>query len=1092
MKDESSITAKKNERVRRTMDVVRDVATRRMNGEALSDAEIMNAHPELLPELKQQLRTLGRVEAGRHDAKTEPTVTTEPHDAHHASAVPSLSIPGYEILAELHRGGQGVVYRAIQASTKREVAIKVMKEGPFAGHTDRARFDREVQILGGLDHPNIVTIHDSGSSAGSSYFVMNYVSGPSLDEYVQQTKPSVEETLRLFVVICRAMNAGHIRGIIHRDLKPNNIRIDPEEQPHILDFGLARDTSEHSAPLMTVTGQFVGSMPWASPEQAEGIPGKIDIRTDVYSLGVILYYLLTDKFPYEVTGNMRDVLDNILYAEPSRPGTICREIDNEVETIILKCLAKEPERRYQSAGALADDIERYLTHQPILARAPSTVYQLKKLIVRHKLPATLVMMLFVLIVGFAIGMSILYSRATFAEQQARNEAGTANAISDFLIQDMLGSSPHRVTQGRLPSVEELLENASARVESSLDKPLIKAAVLSAIGNAYLSFGRNQIAEKHLRGAVEIYEHEYGERHPKTILARIALMHSLFRQNKRTEGMQLAEETLVLANDGLGENHKMTLQAADEIAFAWALGGKIDEAKALYDRTFQRRCRVMSEDDPATLSSIDQWSTVLRAADRTEEAERYARMCLERLQRKFGRENSWTVDAMVRLGELLSDRGRLTEAEEILVEVCETCRNAFGPDDMKTLNAGISLALLFRQQERIDDATVLLRRIETDSRRALGDDHPTRLKAMQYLGSVLWRKQHYAEALTVESELLALRKKLYGDQDARTAVSMTSVSSTLHQLGRYEEAESLLRRALDIQRRSKGDVSWYLRWLAKTLVAQGKMDEARPFAEELLAFRKKMVDHPEADADQLGMYARELLTIRPADMRNPGLGLEVARKALERSSGPNHSVRRLLALAYNDTGNSAKAIEIMKEVLDACPLEHSRAREIFQRDTVRFLEESSQPEAAEEVYRNTLVRRREQYDQNHPDIAQALEDLGAILVRHDKLDDAEPMLRECLTIRESALSPDHWLIGWTNTLLGTLLTRQARFQESEQLLLKGHDQMRDNHNAPIEKRQAALARLVELYEVSDQEDKATKHRKRLQDRTTPQTPPPTPP
>ena len=306
------------------------------------------------------------------------------------------SFPGYELIGEIHRGAQGVVYRAIQESTQQQVALKVMHEGPFAGPHDRARFEREVQILGQLKHPNIVAIHDSGQAAGHFYFVMDFIPGESLDLHMAGDRMSVDDTLQLFGKICDAVNAAHLKGVIHRDLKPGNIRIDPDGEPHVLDFGLAKLAPDglgarlrvqpggSSKQAMTLTGQFIGSLPWASPEQASGRPDQIDTRTDVYALGVILYQMLTGSFPYEVVGNMRDVLDNILQAEPSRPSTLRRQINNEVETIILKCLQKERERRYQSAGELSRDVGYYLNGDPIEAKRDSGWYVLRKNLRRHK------------------------------------------------------------------------------------------------------------------------------------------------------------------------------------------------------------------------------------------------------------------------------------------------------------------------------------------------------------------------------------------------------------------------------------------------------------------------------------------------------------------------------------------------------------------------------------------------------------------------------------------------------------------------------------------------------------------------------------
>ena len=350
------------------------------------------------------------------------------------TAPPPESFAGYQILKELHRGGQGVVYQALQKSTKRKVAIKVMKEGPFASSGDRARFEREVQVLGQLNHPNIVAIHDSGVTADTGvgryhYFVMDYISGQPLDVYMASGERSIADTLKLFGKVCEAVNAAHLRGIIHRDLKPGNIRVDANGEPHILDFGLAKVASgAGEVSLMTMTGQFVGSLPWASPEQAEGVPTKIDIRTDVYSLGVILYQMLTGKFPYEVIGNMRDVLDRIMKAEPAKPSTLRRQINDEIETIVLKCLSKERERRYQTAGELARDIGHYLEGEPVEAKRDSALYVLRKQMRRYKLPVAVAAAFVLLLAGFGIAMSVTAARN--AELAARERAAKSDALAE--------------------------------------------------------------------------------------------------------------------------------------------------------------------------------------------------------------------------------------------------------------------------------------------------------------------------------------------------------------------------------------------------------------------------------------------------------------------------------------------------------------------------------------------------------------------------------------------------------------------------------------------------------------------------------------
>jgi predicted Ser/Thr protein kinase len=343
------------------------------------------------------------------------------------SLPPDGTFPGYELIREIHRGGQGVVYQAIQTSTRQKVAVKVLHGGPFSGSSGRSRFEREVQVLGQLNHPNIVGIHDSGVTAdGSCFYVMDYIAGRTLDEVIASGKLSIEETLKLFAKICDAVNAAHLKGIIHRDLKPANIRIDGSGEPIVVDFGLAKivlpdmaaDEGSGQQRMMSMTGQFIGSLPWASPEQAEGIPGNIDVRTDVYSLGVVMYQMLTGQFPYAVVGKMRDVLDNILRAEPARPSTVRRQVNDEVETIVLKCLSKERERRYQSAGELGRDIHRYLKGEPIEAKRDSGLYMMSKALRRYRAAALVACGVLVLSTGFSIAMAGLYRRASAARVEA--------------------------------------------------------------------------------------------------------------------------------------------------------------------------------------------------------------------------------------------------------------------------------------------------------------------------------------------------------------------------------------------------------------------------------------------------------------------------------------------------------------------------------------------------------------------------------------------------------------------------------------------------------------------------------------------------
>ncbi|MFM9995163.1 MAG: WD40 repeat domain-containing serine/threonine protein kinase [Phycisphaerales bacterium] len=415
--------ARRAARIRR---VVEEAMTRRAAGETLDDRALIASHADLAPELERELgvlRLLERARAPRAGSAGAPLALDGPIEP-----LGDEAFDGYRVAGEVHRGGQGVVYDALQKSTGRRVAIKVMREGLFAGDRDADRFQQEVRILGQLKHPGIVGILASGVRGGHFYYVMEFVEGEPIDRFAAGARLPTRDALVLFAKVCDAVSAAHVRGIIHRDLKPGNILVDARGEPHVLDFGLARIVSDWSASVrMTVTGQFVGSLPWASPEQAAGDQSRVDVRSDVYSLGVVLYQLLTGRFPYRIEGPPRDVLNDIQSAPPARPRSIVKDLDESVEAITLKCLAKERERRYQSASELADDIRRHLEGRPITARPPSVSYQLRTFARRNKaLVAGSAAVLLTLSLGL-LGTTLGLIQASAAREGLRRERDAARA-----------------------------------------------------------------------------------------------------------------------------------------------------------------------------------------------------------------------------------------------------------------------------------------------------------------------------------------------------------------------------------------------------------------------------------------------------------------------------------------------------------------------------------------------------------------------------------------------------------------------------------------------------------------------------------------
>jgi serine/threonine protein kinase len=723
---------------------------------------------------------------------------------------PGTQVGPYKLLRPIGEGGMGVVYLADQERpVRRRVAVKVIKPGLDTAQVI-ARFEAERQALALMDHPNIARVLDAGATdAGRPYFAMELVPGVPITEFCDKNRLAPEARLRLFLDVCHAIQHAHHKGVIHRDIKPTNVLVairDGVPVVKVIDFGVAKATGQQMTErtLFTAHGQMIGTPAYMSPEQAEMSGLDIDTRSDVYALGVLLYELLTGTTPLEDArlreADYAELRRLIREEEPPRPSTrlsslgasatvladnrgldvkrLTQVLAGDLDWMAMKALEKDRNRRYGTPAGFAEDIERYLRREAVLARPPSKAYQMRKFVQRHRAAVlTGLAVAAALVVGAALAawQAVAATRArrealaaaaaeTEAKELAQAREAEARAALEFLEKRVFAAARPEGLPGGLGrdvTLRQAVEAALPFVETSFtDQPLTEARLRMTLGQSFWYLGEARLAAEQCQAAHALYSRHLGPDHPDTLRGLCGLARGYADLGRYADALRLREEALELQKARLGPDHPDTLRTMNDVACSYADLGRRADALRLREETLALMKVRLGADHPDTLASMYNLATS------------YALL------------------------------GRQAEALRLREEVLAQRKAKLGPDHPDTLRSMNGVACSYAALRRHGGAVALYEGTLALQKAKLGPDHPDTFQTMYNLAISYAALGRQGEALKLREEALALHEARLGPDHPRTLMSMWVVAHSLVELGRGAEAVPVIDECV---RRATGQV-----------------------------------------------------------------------------------------------------------------------------------------------------------------------------------------------------------------------------------------------------------------------------------------------
>lgn len=823
------------------------------------------------------------------------------------------SIGAYRLLRKLGQGGMGQVWLAEQRfPVRRQVAVKLLNPGSYSP-ASMQRFQAERQSLAMMEHPAIAKVFDAGSVPdGRPYLVMEYVDGVPITDYCDRHKMDVRQRLELFRQVCEGVQHAHQKSVVHRDLKPSNIlvtEVDGKPLPRIIDFGIAKSISigqPHEQTLFTQVGALIGTPGFMSPEQLDSAVSDVDTRTDVYSLGVLLYLLLTGSMPFSGKDWRMMPLDQILRElreeEPPSPSTrvassdeptvetaelrstnpeqLASALRGDLDLITMKAMEKNRDRRYATPSDLAADVLRYLESRPILARPASPGYRLRKYVARNRILATAGALVAILAVTF-IGM------LAYQLHRTTRERDRANRITEFMTKMFEVANPTEA-RGNTVTVREILDKASQSIESDLKSdPQLQAQMMSVMGSVYHNLGLYEKAEPLLTHALEIERRELGPEDFETASTTSRLAASLADAGKLAQAEALLRPLVEIQKRKLGPTHRKTLICMNLLASTLHGQAKYADAEKMYREILDVQRRTYGPDDPITLTLMSNLAALLAdAGSHSPEIEQLDREVLEARRRTLGLDHPDTLVSMGNLAIAIDNQGnRAPEAEKLLTDSIAGQRRILGPEHPDTLGSMMVLASVYELEYRFADEEKLARETMEIQRRVDGPDHSDTLGSMTNLASALRFQKRYSEAEQLCRQALAGEARGMSPEHSTTIATKATLADILELERKLPEAEKLDLEVIETERHVFGPdnpatiQSDYV--LGKIRKDQGRLEEAEAiFLRDRADFSRVLP--PDAPATALAIHALARIAALRGDRTK---ALSLLRESLDHGLDP---------------------------------------------------------------------------------------------------------------------------------------------------------------------------------------------------------------